>query len=67
MTPQAASCPSMGRKRRWSEDMQARFKAGTFARIERVLAETEDRTDFVREAVEVLLKRREAKKRPRKH
>jgi len=57
----------MGRKRRWSEDMQARFKAGTFARIERVLAETEDRTDFVREAVEVLLKRREAKKRPRKH
>jgi len=39
--------------------MQARFPEGTFDRIEAVLAENEDRTDFVREAVEKELKRRE--------
>jgi hypothetical protein len=51
----------MARKKRWSEDMQARFPAGTFERISKVLAEYEDRTDFVRAAVERELKRREAK------
>jgi hypothetical protein len=50
---------SMGRKKKWSEDMQARFPEGTFDRIEAVLAEDEDRTDFIREAVERELKRRE--------
>ena len=49
----------MGRPRQWQEDMQARFPAGTFKRIEAVLAEDEDRTDFVRAAVERELKRRE--------
>ena len=49
----------MGRKKRWAEDMQARFAEGTFARIDDVLGEKEDRTDFVREAVERELKRRE--------
>jgi hypothetical protein len=49
----------MGRIKRWAEDMQARFSEGTFARIEAVLGEGEDRTDFVREAVERELKRRE--------
>ena len=39
--------------------MVARFAAGRFARIEAVLAETEDRTDFVRAAVERELARRE--------
>ena len=34
----------------------------TFARIERILEEEEDRTDFVRRAAERELKRREAKK-----
>jgi hypothetical protein len=48
-----------GRPRRWAEDMQARFPAGTFERIEAVLRDDEDRTDFVREAVERELKRRE--------
>jgi hypothetical protein len=61
---------SMAPKRKWAEDMQARFPKGTFARIAAVLGRTEDRTDFVREAVEELLKRREAelqaKKKPRK-
>jgi len=48
-----------GRPRQWAEDMQARFPAGTFARIEVVLGEDEDRTDFVRKAVERELQRRE--------
>lgn len=49
----------MGRPPLWAEDMQARFAAGTFARIAAVLGEKEDRTDFVRAAVEAELKRRE--------
>lgn len=51
----------MGRIKRWAEDMQARFAAGTFARISNVLKPSEDRTDFVRDAVERELKRREAR------
>lgn len=51
----------VGRKKQWSEDMQARFPDGTFERIAAVLNEGEDRTDFVREAVEKELKRRERK------
>jgi len=49
----------MGRKKMWAEDMQARFPDGTFDRIEAVLEDSEDRTDFVRVAVERELKRRE--------
>lgn len=51
----------MGRKKLWSEDMQARFAEGTFERIDAVLKEDEDRTDFVRAAVERELKKRERK------
>lgn len=39
--------------------MLARFPKGTFARIARVLIGKEDRTEFVREAVEREVKRRE--------
>jgi hypothetical protein len=39
--------------------MQARFEEGTFDRIQATLEEGEDRTDFVRQAVERELKRRE--------
>jgi hypothetical protein len=49
----------IGRPRQWAEDMQARFPAGTFKRIKAVLGDDEDRTDFVREAVERELRRRE--------
>jgi hypothetical protein len=49
----------MAAKKKWAEDMQARFPKGTFARIAAVLARYEDRTDFVREAVERELQRRE--------
>jgi len=55
----------VGRKKRWSEDMQARFPEGTFARIEAVLDDGEDRTDLVREAVERELTRREREQRKR--
>jgi hypothetical protein len=41
--------------------MVARFAAGTFGRIEAVLDDDEDRTDFVRKAVERELRRRERK------
>lgn len=49
----------MGRKKRWSEDMQARFPEGTFERIGAVLIGKEDRTEFVRAAVEREIRRRE--------
>jgi len=49
----------MGRKKQWAEDMQARFPEGTFDRIAAVLEGKEDRTDFVRAAVEREIKRRE--------
>lgn len=49
----------MGRKKMWAEDMVARFAEGTFGRIDAVLQDGEERTAFVREAVERELKRRE--------
>ncbi len=54
----------MGRPPLWAENMQARFPAGTFDRIAAVLTEKEDRTDFVREAVDRELKRRERSAKP---
>jgi hypothetical protein len=56
----------MGRKRRWLEDMQARFPAGTFERIEHVLREREERTAFVREAVEREIERRQRRPQPKR-
>ena len=41
--------------------MQARFPKGTFARIAVVLRAEEDRTEFVHDAVERELRRRERK------
>lgn len=58
----SGSAKRMGRIKKWAEDMQARFQAGTFARIAAVLHGDEDRTDFVRGAVERELKRRERAK-----
>jgi hypothetical protein len=49
----------VGRKKLYSEDMQARFPEGTFEEISAVLEEGEDRTDFVREAVSRELQRRQ--------
>jgi hypothetical protein len=53
----------MGRKKQWAEDMQARFPEGTFAAIAPLLEKGEDRTDFVRAAVDREIKRRERKLR----
>lgn len=53
----------MGRKKQWAEDMQARFPEGTFDRIAALLEGKEDRTDFVRAAVEREIKRRERTQR----
>ena len=53
----------MGRKKQWAEDMQARFQEGTFDRIAAVLDGKEDRTDFVRAAVERELQAREKRRR----
>lgn len=49
----------VGRKQINHEQMPARFPEGTLARIDAVLAEKEKRSDFVREAVERELERRE--------
>lgn len=55
----------VGRKKQWAQDMQARFAEGTFERIAAVLADGEDRTDFVRVAVDAELKRRERRPKPK--
>jgi metal-responsive CopG/Arc/MetJ family transcriptional regulator len=46
----------------WAENMQARFSKGTFAKIDAVLRESEERTQFVREAVEREIERRRAQR-----
>jgi hypothetical protein len=56
----------VGRKKRWNEDMQARFPEGTFERVAAVLEKGEDRTDFVRKAVGRELARRESARRRKK-
>jgi len=67
MAEDSAIHSRMGRKQKWTENTTARFAEGTFARIEAVLGKTEDRTDFLREAVEREIARRaEATKKPRK-
>ena len=49
----------MGRNQINHEQTPARFPAGTLERIDAVLAEKEKRSDFIREAVERELERRE--------
>jgi hypothetical protein len=56
----------MGRKKLWFDIMRANFPAGTFDRIAALLGEDEDRTDFVRLAVERECERREKTKPRRK-
>jgi hypothetical protein len=53
-----AAKTQIGRPKQWAEDMQARFSKGTFARIESVLRPGEERTEFVREAVDREIERR---------
>jgi phage gp36-like protein len=54
------TAPRVGRRaKNFVEQMVARFREGTFARIAAALRSDETRTDFVQEAVEAELKRRE--------
>lgn len=52
----------MGRKQINHEQTPARFPEGTLDRIDKVLDEDEGRADFIRDAVERELKRREKKR-----
>jgi hypothetical protein len=51
--------PRMGRKKRWPERVGAKFAGGTLARIAAVLDEEEERTAFIRQAVEREIERRQ--------
>ena len=63
--PEAGISPRMGRKKLFHEKRLVKFPAGTGERIDAVLEERdgrlEDRTDFIRNAVERELQRRERK------
>ena len=49
----------MAKPKRFTERVLARFREGTLARIEPLLADDEDRADLIREAVEREIQRRE--------
>lgn len=53
---------SVGRRKEFTERILAPFRDGTLARIARVLSVGEDRTAFIRDAVERELRRREREK-----
>jgi hypothetical protein len=55
----SATAAQVGRPRINDEQTPARFPGGTLARIDAVLENGEKRSDFIREAVEKELKRRE--------
>jgi hypothetical protein len=55
------SAAGVGRPKINEEQTPARLRAGTLARIDAVLGEKEKRSDFIREAVEREIERREAK------
>lgn len=57
----------MGRKKIWDEAARTRFAEGTFERIDAVRENGEDRSDFVRAAVERELIRRKRLNHRRYH
>lgn len=57
----SASPRPVGRRQINHEQTPARFPEGTLERIDAVLADKEKRSDFIREAVEKELERREPK------
>jgi hypothetical protein len=60
---EAAAMPvSVGRKKQWKERFWAVVPEGTVARIDAALKTGEPRTQFVRDAIERELKRREKAK-----
>lgn len=59
----SATSRPVGRKRINDEQTPARFPEGTLARIDALLDEKEKRSDFIREAVEREISRREKMQR----
>lgn len=57
--PICVTRPKMGRKMLYPDKIVAPLPAGSLKRVEAVLKPSEDKTDFLREAVEAELKRRE--------
>lgn len=60
-TQSPPTAPTVGRPKINEEQTPARLPAGTLARIAKVLQEGEGRSDFIRQAIESELKRRERK------
>lgn len=58
----SATPPRVGRRQINHEQTPARFEKGTLARIDASLETKEKRSDFIRDAVERELKRRERQK-----
>lgn len=59
----SGSAARVGRKRINGEQTPARFAEGTLARIDATLTGKEKRSDFIRQAAETELDRREAEKK----
>ena len=65
MSAESVIPPRMGRKKLWHQRTAVKFPQGTFERIAALLQKPEVRMDFIRNAVERELKRREkAQKKP---
>lgn len=69
MTPASnvAIRPRMGRKLRWPERVMAKLAAGTLARIALVLERKEERTAFLRDAIDREIERRERLEKKRRN
>ena len=63
MSAESVIPPRMGRKKLWHQRTAVKFPQVTFERIAAVLQKPEVRMDFIRNAVERELKRREAQKK----
>lgn len=64
---ESGTAPRVGRRsKNFVEQMVARFPKGTFERIKAALRHDETRTDFVQQAVDAELERRERSRHPRK-
>lgn len=62
----SSNIPRVGRKRINDEQTPARFPKGTLDRVDALLNDKEKRADFIRDAVEREIKRREAAAQKRK-
>ena len=59
----SVNSPAVGRRKEFTERVLAPFRDGTLARIARALFGNEDRTAFIRDAVERELARRERERK----